>query len=104
MMRTVLRTAHGVLLAGALAVTAVVPAHSAIATPCAPRDVMIGELATSLQQNHRAIGLTQAGMLAELFVSADGRWTLIVSSPQGFSCVIATGHDWNYWIDTGPEA
>ena len=103
-MKTVLRTAHGLLLAGALAVTAVVPVHSAIATPCAPRDAMIGELATNLQQKHRAIGLTQAGILAELVVSTDRRWTLIVASPEGFSCVIAAGHDWNYWIDPVPEA
>ena len=64
-MRTVLRTAHGLLLTGALAVTAGVPALSAITTPCAPRDAMIGQLATDLQQKHRAIGLTQAGMLAD---------------------------------------
>ena len=104
-MRSTLGSARSLVLSvglGLLASIAIVP--RAIAAPCGPRDEIVRQLATNMRQEHRAIGVTQSGSLAELFVSPEGSsWTLIVSSPQGFSCIIAAGHDWIEWKDPGPE-
>jgi hypothetical protein len=87
---------------GLLASVAIVP--PAIAAPCGPRDEVVRQLATDMGQEHRAIGLTQSGALAELFMTPDGSsWTLIISLPQGFSCIIAAGHDWVERKDPQPE-
>jgi hypothetical protein len=41
---------------------------------------------------------------AELFVSAEGStWTMIISWPHGFSCIVAEGHNWVDWEEPDPE-
>ena len=104
-MRSTLGLARGLVFSGGLGLLASIAiAPRAIAAPCGPRDEMVRQLTTDMRQEHMAIGLTQSGTLAELFVSAEGNsWTLIVSSPQGFSCIIAAGHDWIERKDPGPE-
>ena len=104
-MRSTLGSGRGLALVacvGLLASATMMP--HAMAAPCGPRNVMVRQLFTDMRQKQRAIGPTQSGSLAELFVSAEGTsWTLIVSAPQGFSCIIAAGHDWIEWNDPGPE-
>lgn len=42
-----------------------------------------------------ALGLTQAGGMIELFTTPAGEtWTLIVTSPRGLSCLVASGQNW----------
>lgn len=41
------------------------------------------------------IGLTRAGEVIELFTSRDGStWSLVVTSPDGLSRVVASGENW----------
>jgi hypothetical protein len=86
-----------------LAAVATLSAAPANARPCASRDEIVSKLSTDLQQKQKAIGLTQAGLLAELFVSADGNWTIIFSTPEGFSCVMEMGSHWMEAGTTAPE-
>jgi len=104
-MRSTLGLARRLLVSASIALLASVGIMPpATAAPCGPRDEMVRQLSAVMRQEHRAIGLTQSGAFAELFVSAENsRWTLIVSSPGGFSCIIATGHDWVEWREPDPE-
>ena len=67
------------------------PAASVI---CGQRETLAGILTDRLQEKHESIGLTDGGMLMELFVSETGAWTLIMTSPNGAACIVATGTDW----------
>ena len=41
------------------------------------------------------MGLTRAGNVIELFTSSDGStWSLVVTSPDGLSRVVASGENW----------
>lgn len=41
------------------------------------------------------VGLNSDGRLTELLTSKDGAtWTLIVTSPNGVSCLVASGESW----------
>ena len=43
-----------------------------------------------------AIGITGSGSLVELLVSPHGEtWTLIISTPDGRSCFLASGEGWH---------
>lgn len=52
-------------------------------------------LAGEYQEQPVAIGLADNGSLIEILTSHDGgTWTLIFSTPNGMSCLVATGQDW----------
>jgi len=54
-----------------------------------------------------SFGVTADGGLAEVLASKDGlTWTIIVSYPNGITCMIANGEGWRTvdQVGTGPEA
>ncbi len=62
---------------------------------CAPR----ADLARVLSQRHSeapvALGLASNGNLMEVFASDLGEtWTLVMSMPNGISCVVVAGEGW----------
>ncbi len=62
---------------------------------CAPRT----DLARALSRQHAeapvALGLASNGNLMEVFASNLGEtWTLVMSMPNGLSCVVAAGEGW----------
>ena len=62
---------------------------------CNARDNVVSALAEQFSEIPVANGLTQGGQLMEVFASAQGTWTLILSLPSGQSCLIANGDDWD---------
>ena len=100
-------------LCGALAFTAALIAASADGAaqqvPCKQRHDVLGHLAQKYQELPVAVGVTNRGGLVEVLSSGDGKtWTIIISSPNGEACMVATGEGWRAlpWADTpdGPEA
>jgi hypothetical protein len=90
-----------VLIAGLAAIMAfslfdASPAHAEVAEMgCGLRD----EIAADLKQSHKetpiALGVTSVGTVMELWTARDGAtWTLIVTLPDGNSCVVGAGQDW----------
>ncbi len=73
---------------------------------CAPRASVLGQLAAKYNEAPIAIGVTSQGGLVEVLTTPDGRtWTIIVSSPDGMSCLVASGEGWrNLRRATGPRA
>ena len=62
---------------------------------CDKRQRVIGHLAEKYKEATVAVGVTNGGGLVEVLSSGDGRtWTIIVSSPNGVTCLLATGEGW----------
>lgn len=62
---------------------------------CAQRTDLLGSLAREYSEAPRALGLANNGTVMELLSARDGRtWTLLMSRPDGTSCVVAAGEAW----------
>ena len=66
---------------------------AAAAVPCYPRDALVQRLLNYHQEKPVVRGLASNGGLLELFAKEDGStWTMVMTSPQGLSCVIGVGN------------
>ena len=70
------------------------PGATAQDTPCAERNNVIDTLGSQYKESPRAIGLVSKEAVLEVFVSDTGTWTVVVTDPQGVSCVLAAGQSW----------
>lgn len=61
---------------------------------CAPRAKVLEALATQYSETPRAFGLNDAGSMVELAVSESGSFTLLVTRPDGITCIITGGEGW----------
>lgn len=83
---------------------------SAIAAPmaCSPRNDVLSQLATKFKEAPVAIGLANNGGLLEVLTAGDGTtWTIIITMPNGVSCLVAAGENWQDHervADEDPEA
>ena len=41
-----------------------------------------------------SMGVTTSGGVIEVYASSKGTWTLVITQPNGKSCLIAAGQDW----------
>ena len=74
--------------------------------PCELRSKLIERLAATYKETSVATGLAHDGKLVEVLTNAGGEtWSIIVTSPQGVSCLVATGEDWRKFetLMAGPE-
>ncbi len=74
---------------------------------CDQRDRVLGHLARKYHEVPVAAGVTTSGSIIEVLATDDGlTWTIIVSDPNGTSCLIAAGEGWRTkeWISMDPEA
>jgi hypothetical protein len=62
--------------------------------PCADRDHIVSLLRKQHGEHLTGYGLSSTGILFEIHAAADGGWTLIVTTADGRSCVIASGGHW----------
>lgn len=77
------------------AVLAVPTAASAAPMPCSERDEVLAQLGNKYQEAPVSIGIANNGGLVEVLTSTDGStWTIILSMPNGQSCLVAAGEDW----------
>ena len=80
------------LAAGASLAAALIPTPAAAEESCDRRDKVLGQLAQKYQEIPVAIGVTSTGGLVEVLATGDGStWTIIVTTPQGVSCLVAEG-------------
>jgi hypothetical protein len=78
----------------AVAALATVPAVSA-QTACLAHDKLVDMLDGRYSERPVAAGLDVGGRLFEVFAAKDGAtWTMVVTTPQGASCVVAVGEEW----------
>ncbi len=62
---------------------------------CGQRDKIVEWLAVKYKEAPIATGVSNNGRLVEVLTTQDGdTWTLIVTSPDGNSCLIGSGQGW----------
>lgn len=85
-----------VLAYGIAALTALAAAYPAQAqNKCGARPDLVRELAQSYEERSIGIGWDNRGGVVEVFSSSDGAtWTIVVTLPNGMSCLIAAGQHW----------
>ena len=70
---------------------------------CAPRDLVLKRLAEKYGETRRSIGMGQRGMLMETFASDEtGSWTITVTTPQGMTCLVASGQAYEVLAEALP--
>lgn len=71
------------------------PAGANQPASCFKRPDLIKYLSANFKESPVAIGVTDAGMLLEVFSTLSGEtWTVAVTTPHGLTCLMATGQDW----------
>ena len=81
----------------------VTPAHAANSA-CSTRDQVISQLNEKYKEAPTAVGLANNGALVEVLTTGDGStWTLVVSMPNGATCLLAAGQDWQVLVTTPPD-
>ena len=61
---------------------------------CGPHGSMITMLAMRYLEAPKAIGTVSRNHFMEVYVSAGGSWTILVTSAEGYACILASGGDW----------
>lgn len=83
-----LRIIAAVLVATSLALPA------SAQSVCGERNKFLEHLGGNYQEGPIAMGLVSDGNVLEVLASNGGSWTIIVTRPDGKSCVVATGDGW----------
>ncbi len=74
--------------------TVAAPAMAQQPMACAERGALLGQLKDKYSESAQGVGITGNGAVMELLTSDQGTWSLVVTMPNGKSCLIATGDDW----------
>lgn len=62
---------------------------------CARRGEVVAKLAQKFGETLRSVGLQRADGLVEIYASEKtGTWTILVTRPDGMSCLLAAGELW----------
>jgi len=86
----------------ALLIFATQNAHAQSAQ-CAPRPDVLAALATKYGEARRGIGIAGQNAMMELFVNpSTGTWTIIATTPDGKTCLIASGSNFEMARDPAP--
>ena len=80
----------------AIAIAAIpIQVQAAEPSNCAPRKQVVNHLAAKFGEEPVAIGVSDSGRLVEILADrAGGTFTVILTTPQGLSCVVLTGESW----------
>ena len=83
---------HRLLLPFTIGLTVV--GSATLAANCAQRETVVERLETRYSEHLVARGLQSKNALMEIFGSATtGTYTVLITNPQGVSCVVGTGTD-----------
>ena len=70
---------------------------------CQPRDILLERLERSYGEVPAGSGVIHDGALLEIVMTPDGAtWSMVVTSPGGISCLVATGEAWRA-VEPEPE-
>ncbi len=61
---------------------------------CSERTKFVDQLSVNYAENTVGLGIVNNGSVLEILVSKNGTWTILVTKPNGISCVVATGEAW----------
>lgn len=99
--------AAALVVLAAAAASAPAMAGSETNPQCNNRDRVVELLANKYSEAPIAVGVTNTGGLVEVLSTGTGTtWTIIITSPKGWSCLVAAGEGWRAMskIALDPEA
>ena len=96
MLRKTLLTVGTVLMASVIAT----PAFAQMV--CGNHTDIAKRLQTGYQEVRSGIGLAGNGGLIELYTSEKGTFTIVLTRPNGMSCLMAVGENWEAVKDPTP--
>lgn len=67
---------------------------SAVQIQCAAHSQMMGLLKQKYQERPLAMGTVNSDRYMQLFVSARGTWTILMTKTDGEACIVAAGENW----------
>lgn len=77
----------------------------AAATNCAARNVVLNQLASKYHESRRSFGLAANSAIMEIFAADDtGTWTITVTTPDGTTCLMASGDGYETLTESGTVA
>ncbi len=83
---------------------ALVTSAAAAQPQCNERQSVLERLANKYKESPVASGVTNSGRLVQVLTNArDGNWTLIITTPQGMSCLVTAGQGWQTMEKVTPE-
>ena len=73
---------------------------------CGERAKFLPHLGKNHNESPSAMGVTASGRVIEVLTSSDGTWTIIMTHPNGLTCMVAAGKAWEdiERIALGPAA
>lgn len=81
----------GVLLIGSSFISTAAAAAQSV---CGTHGTVSENLKKGYAEAPVSMGVTTNGAVIEVFASEKGTWTLVLTQPNGLSCLIAAGLDW----------
>ena len=101
-MKTLLAVSLGLALTGSFAATAQTPGEADSRyqdaqyqdSHCGKRNEIVAKLGQVFQESPQAMGFVNQDAVIEIFVSAQGTWTILASGTDGQSCVVSSGESW----------
>jgi len=70
-------------------------------TRCGNHKDVVAFLGKKYKETRIGMGLINAGQMMELYMSAEGPWTMLITRPDGLSCFGPVGKSWTH-IKTKP--
>jgi hypothetical protein len=61
---------------------------------CGERTALVDQLKGKYSEQPKSMGLAANGSILEILTAKTGTWTVLVTSPQGVTCLIAAGEHW----------
>ncbi len=61
---------------------------------CGPHGEVVKKLEGDFKEARAGLGLAGNGGLVELYVSEKGGWSVLVTRPNGMTCLVAAGENW----------
>lgn len=88
--------ARSMWIAAAAAAAGGLAATSAAAEQmvCGERQHLVEHLGAAYSEAPANLGLAATGSVVEVLTSDQGTWTILVTEPNGVTCVVAAGENW----------
>ncbi|MDX8445375.1 MULTISPECIES: hypothetical protein [Mesorhizobium] len=67
---------------------------------CGGHDYLVARLAEAFEEKRLGYGVAGEVAIFEVFVSASGTWTILMTDVKGQSCILAAGDGWEDTLAT----
>ncbi|MGQ0564701.1 MAG: hypothetical protein ACT4OK_06480 [Gemmobacter sp.] len=78
------------------------PAQAQAQAQCGPRAAVVKTLAEKYAETRRSIGISANNMVMEVYAADAGTWTITVTTPQGMTCLVASGQGFEAVVEELP--